>query len=115
VICTKLFDRFGLTLNRSTLWQYEHGTVGAPDATILWGLGQLYHVPTDALLEVLMGDILGDRHAPRPNAIAPLDADQRLIAELAGDVTSAGRQAVIMVLRVLREASDGVEARPRSA
>lgn len=44
----------GVTLTASTLYQYEAGTVNAPDPGVLWALGKIYQVPVDELIAVLV-------------------------------------------------------------
>lgn len=42
-----------IPLTRGTLWQYEHGTVAAPDPVILKGLGDIYRTDIVELISVL--------------------------------------------------------------
>jgi transcriptional regulator with XRE-family HTH domain len=82
----------GVSLDRSTLLQYERGTVSSPDPVMLWGLGRLYRVPVDDLVADLVRDRTG-LAVPRREAPVELDGDQRgavaLLAKLSGDELAA--------------------------
>jgi len=42
-----------IALTRGTLWQYEHGTVNAPDPVVLGGLAAIYGTDVRCLIAVL--------------------------------------------------------------
>jgi transcriptional regulator with XRE-family HTH domain len=54
-ISLKLTEK-GTPLGATTLLQYEKGAVWAPDAGVLWGLGQIYGVPLDDLVALLLAN-----------------------------------------------------------
>jgi len=99
VICSKL-ARFGLALDRSTLLQYERGTVASPSPTILWGLAQIYRVPLNDLVLALLRD-LSPKHPAFRHEVDPLTAEQRMIAELSMALSPKARQALVTLLEVL--------------
>lgn len=93
-ICDQLTP-FGLSLDRSTLLQYERGTVGSPDPVILWALAQIYGMRLDDLFSALVFDRTGQvvpvhepdapaAKAPTPRPIeSPIDyTGTLLIADL---------------------------------
>jgi len=101
-ICEQLTKHYpGLKLDRSTLLQYERGTVLSPDPAILGGLARLYRVPLDDLIVHLIRD--RSAHADRFSAAVPptLDAEQRLIAEWFGRLSSDAREAIHVILEAL--------------
>jgi transcriptional regulator with XRE-family HTH domain len=51
-ICNRLSD-LKVPLDASSLFQYEAGTVWAPDAGVLWGLSEIYEVPLAELVALL--------------------------------------------------------------
>jgi hypothetical protein len=59
--------------DRSTLSEYEKGTVMAPDAGILWGLAQIYDVSAATLIECLVAERSGGKMA-MPEVIAGVHA-----------------------------------------
>lgn len=79
-------QRYGIAVDRSTLLQYEHGSVSAPDPAILWALGRYYGLDSiDELIAVLVMDRTG--RALREGidiAISPFSNEQREIAEAYG-------------------------------
>jgi transcriptional regulator with XRE-family HTH domain len=95
----------GLPLNRSTLLQYERGTVTSPDPAVLWGLSRLYHVTVDDLVL----DLVRDRtHRPVPARIAdgvPLTDAQRRAAEYIAQVDSQTAEQFLRFLAYLANPS----------
>lgn len=51
-IANRLAD-LGAPLDESSLFQYEAGTVWAPDAGVMWGLAQIYGVGLTELVDLL--------------------------------------------------------------
>jgi transcriptional regulator with XRE-family HTH domain len=98
-MCERLLA-FGLSLDRSTLLQYERGTVRSPDPMVLWGLGRLYHVTVDDLVADLVRDRTG-RAVPSGDAPIELDADQRCAAELIAELSGDSRRVALGILEVL--------------
>jgi transcriptional regulator with XRE-family HTH domain len=90
----------GLSLDRSTLLQYERGTVGSPDPVVLWGLGWLYHVTVDDLIADLVRDRTG-RAAPRREMPIELDVDQRRLVDSFADLSDESRRVALGILEVL--------------
>lgn len=80
VICEEL-KRFGVELDRSTLLQYERGTVSAPDPAALWALGRLYRVSLDDLALVLLRDRTGQALAAQDLRPAAFSDRQLQIAQ----------------------------------
>lgn len=52
-IISRRLAALGVPLGGSTLAQYEKGAVWAPDAGVLWGLGRIYRVPLEDLVNRL--------------------------------------------------------------
>jgi transcriptional regulator with XRE-family HTH domain len=100
VVCAKL-AQLGLRLDRSTLLQYERGTVESPSAVVLWGLAQIYRVPLDDLMSALLFDVTKRPQAKRHEA-EPLTPEQRIIAELSGPLSPHLRQTLVAFLEALR-------------
>ena len=86
-LCLRLEKQFDVVLNESTYFQYEAGTVWAPDVGVLYGLARLHDVPFGELVTLLLAnrkqpdaeswsDLLrhqgdeqrGDAHGPRFSA-----------------------------------------------
>jgi transcriptional regulator with XRE-family HTH domain len=82
-----LASRFGLSFSRSTLSQYEKGTVLAPDAGILWGLAQIYDVPVMGLIQYLVAERSGGK-VTVPEVTAGVHTAQPLSA-VSGDTHSS--------------------------
>jgi transcriptional regulator with XRE-family HTH domain len=98
-ICERLLA-LGVSLDRSTLLQYERGTVGSPDPVVLWGLSRLYRVTLDDLVADLVRDRTG-RAAPRREVFIELDGDQRGAAALLGKLSGEELSAVNRYLEFL--------------
>jgi transcriptional regulator with XRE-family HTH domain len=60
-VANRLAVKYGLQLDRSTLSEYEKGTVMAPDAGVLWGLAQIYDVPVGELAQFLVAERSGGK------------------------------------------------------
>jgi hypothetical protein len=97
-VCRAL-ARWGLTLDRSTLLQYERGTVAAPDPGILWALGRHYGLTTvDELLTVLVMDRTGRKLRDGVEIAVPgLTHQQRFIAELFGTFSPEWQTALTTI------------------
>jgi transcriptional regulator with XRE-family HTH domain len=100
IICAKL-ARFGLALDRSTLLQYERGTVASPSPTILWGLAQIYRVPLNDLVVALLRDVSTNRTQLFRHEVEPFTPEQRAIAELSSAMSPKARQALVTLLELL--------------
>src|SRR5438094_877997 len=46
--------KYGVRLDQSTLYNYEAGTVNAPDPGVLWALSKIYGVSFEALVALLV-------------------------------------------------------------
>lgn len=107
-ICDRLVA-FGLSLDRSTLLQYERGTVGSPDPVILWGLGQIYAVALTDLVGALVYDQTGRSIASAPAlpaVIAPVVVERPgLLRDYGGALLLAD------VARVLRTSPSTIRRR----
>lgn len=109
---------FGLRLDRSTLLQYERGTVGSPDPAVLWGLGRLYHVSLDDLVLALMRDRTGRPVIARDLRPPALDEEQTRVATYFGQYDDATRKALATIMENLMPRVPPQRARligPRSA
>jgi hypothetical protein len=106
-VCRAL-RRYGITVDRSTLFQYEHGHVTAPDPAVLWALGRYYGLETlDELLTVLVMDRTGrSLRAGVEIAVSPFDAQQRRIAEAWGTFPDDLKAAVLTVVNGLQKNLD---------
>jgi transcriptional regulator with XRE-family HTH domain len=93
----------GVSLDRSTLLQYERGTVGSPDPVVLWGLSRLYRVTLDDLVADLVRDRTG-RAVSRRETPFELDGDQRGAAALLGKLSGDELSAVYRYLEFLTAA-----------
>jgi transcriptional regulator with XRE-family HTH domain len=87
-------------LDRSTLLQYERGTVGSPDPVMLWGLSHLYRVSVDDLVADLVRDRTG-LIVPRREATIELNGDQRGAAELLAKLSDKELSSVNSYLEFL--------------
>ncbi len=45
---------FGIALDRASIYAYENGRVGAPDAAVVWGLARIYNVKLEDLVTALL-------------------------------------------------------------
>lgn len=97
VIC-RMLRQYGLELDRSTLLQYERGTVGSPDPAILWALGRIYHVSIDDLVLDLVRDRTR-RPVPAAETRGPLLTDDQLRAvQYLGQLDDDSRGHMIALL-----------------
>ena len=117
-ICERLLA-LGLSLDRSTLLQYEHGTVSSPDPVVLWGLGRLFHVTVDDLVADLVRDRTG-RAVPQREAPIELDGHQRCAADVVTDTIAAavvnpidyaGTLLIADMVRVLKTSDNTIRRR----
>lgn len=99
----------GIKLTASTLYQYEGGTVEAPDPGVLWALSKVYGVD----LNDLISSLVANRNDPQLQALPPTveadvvltDAADRAIFELLHSVPAATRDEVLdfLTYRSMRE------------
>jgi transcriptional regulator with XRE-family HTH domain len=112
-ICRAL-ARLGLPCDRSTLLQYERGTVTAPDPALLWGLAWVYHIDVSELLVVIVGDRTG-----RPSRSVALNGpgltpEQLRIAEIFGALQPPARHALTEIFDLLQAGAATSELPARS-
>ena len=55
---TNRLAALGIKIDPSTLWQYEHGTVAAPDPRVLWGYCRLFGGSIEELTGLLVGEAM---------------------------------------------------------
>jgi transcriptional regulator with XRE-family HTH domain len=60
--------RLGVRLDQSTLYNYEGGTVSAPDPGVLWALSKIYAVSHDELIAMLVKVRAGKTDAALPSS-----------------------------------------------
>jgi transcriptional regulator with XRE-family HTH domain len=111
----------GLSLDRSTLLQYERGTVGSPDPVVLWGLSRLYRVAVDDLIADLVRDRTGRAVSRRD---APIErngngraADVLDTMEPGGDaepIDYGGALLIADMVRVLKTSDNTIRRRLRA-
>ena len=94
----------GVPLDESSLFQYEAGTVWAPDPGVLWGLAEIYRVPLMELILLLKANRA--RPGADPSKWSDLlrhSRDQALDAHQGGpvDATASAR-----ILELERELAD---------
>jgi len=65
-----------VTLDESTLVQYEKGTVWSPDAVALWGLSRIYNVSLDGLIQKLSFNRRNHEIKTFPNDLLRPESDQ---------------------------------------
>ena len=111
-ICTRL-PQYGLSLNRSTLLQYERGTVLAPDPAILWGLSKVHHVKFDDLMEALLRDRIPS-HAPFRSAAPVVDPTHRVFIAFLEQADQETGDAVRTLLKKLLERREPTGRRHRT-
>ncbi len=99
--------RFGLTVDRSTLLQYEHGCISAPDPAVLWALGRHYGLESiDDLIATLVMDRTGrPLRSGVDIAASPYTIDQRHIAESFGALPKSLQAAINIVFAGLGDVS----------
>ena len=110
-VCRALQSQ-GISLDRSTLLQYERGTVRAPDPAVLWGLTRHYGLDT---IEHVIGVLVSERtnRPVRDIAISPFDAQQRAVAEIFGDFSPELKRAVWTILRGLQDTFEARQTQQR--
>lgn len=99
-VCRFINEDFGLWLDRSTLLQYERGTVKAPDPAILFALAYHYGVEeVGDLIAVLVKERLA---RPIGSALqigrSKFDREQRRVAEWFGEIGPEAKAAVLLLL-----------------
>lgn len=111
-IVVRQMGQLGVTLTASTLYQYEAGTVNAPDPGVLWALAKIYQVDLDDLIALLVAERNG-----RPVATHQLiDAENRRRRQLVQQfeiLDGADQQFVRKMMNSLRTAK--TKRRPRKA
>jgi len=60
-------QKLGVGLDQSTLYNYEGGTVKAPDPGVLWALSKIYAVSHDEMISFLVAVRAGKGGASRPS------------------------------------------------
>src|SRR5712692_3865499 len=67
---SKRLARLGLHIDRRTIYAYEAGRIGAPDAGVLWGLAKVYGVSPEELAMTLVQYRTGQKPTPVQEATA---------------------------------------------
>lgn len=104
-VCRVLASK-GLTLDRSTLLQYERGTVRTPNLAIVWMLAQHYGVSDREfarLVALLAYELTGTR-GPRPTLETREDPEQRRLAAIVRGLPTTLQKSVITIVRRLADA-----------
>lgn len=104
-VCDAVKSDYGLFLDRSTLLQYERGTVKAPDPVMLYVLAQHYGLDgVDGLIAVLVRERLVRPVGRDVIGRSRFDRDQRKIAEWFGEFSDDSKQAIMLMLSKVRAA-----------
>jgi transcriptional regulator with XRE-family HTH domain len=82
----------GIGLDQSTLYNWETGTVKAPDPVALWGLAKIYQVSHDGLIELLLKSQIDTGEAIPFPASADETAEERLLTRIRGLRAEARRR-----------------------
>lgn len=100
----RALQRYGITVDRSTLLQYERGCVTAPDPAILWALGRYYGLDgIDELVAVLVMDRTGrEMRSGVDIAASPFTIEQRAIAEAFGGFPADVKAAITTIFAGLQ-------------
>lgn len=69
-------EKLDVVLDESTLYNYEAGTVSAPDPGVLWALSKIYAVSHDEMIALLVSVRAGKGEPPRrPDAASNPEFD----------------------------------------
>jgi len=118
-ICRAL-ETYGLKVDRSTLLQYERGTVKAPDPAILWALGRIYQQASiDDLLTIIAIERTGRTLRQGVELARPtLSAQQVKVAEWFGAFDPEIQRVLLVLMEALTKGdaqrSAAVAARRRT-
>lgn len=91
----------GIHLDRSTLLQYERGTVGAPDPIAVWALAETYGATVGDLIRLLITD-----RAQRPVSPVAVNEERRRLLEAFDHLSAEERHSIFVLVERNR-------ARPR--
>jgi len=92
---------FGVQLDQSTLYNYEAGTVSAPDPGVLWALSKIYDMALDELIALLVGVRNGKVDAPPPSILSRNpqfdESEEKLVLAFRGARVEAKRRILDFV------------------
>lgn len=104
-VCDAVKNDFGLFLDRSTLLQYERGTVKAPDPVMLYVLAQHYGLDdVGELIVVLVKERLARPVGRDTITRSKFTREQRKIAEWFGEFSDSSKDLALRLLTKLRSA-----------
>jgi transcriptional regulator with XRE-family HTH domain len=104
-VCDAIKAHHNLFIDRSTLLQYERGTVKAPDPVILWALAQHYGVEdVGDLIVVLVKERLARPVGYEIISQSKFTRDQRKVATWLAEFGDESKSAVMILLQKLRAA-----------
>lgn len=92
----------GIHINRSTLWQYEHGTVGAPDPVVIWGLAKIYKTDLAGLIDRLASERASHEPAMDLRLLNIEEQREADMLELWATLGKAQRENVMQLMRNLQ-------------
>lgn len=102
-ICRGVMAIGGIRFDRSTLLQYERGTVGAPDPVAVYALAEIYGVAVADLIRCLVAD-----RAHRPAASLQVNTERRRLLDAFDRLTDEERHSILVLVernRVVRRQS----------
>lgn len=100
-----LGEKYGIKVDSSTLYNYEGGTVFAPDPGVLWGLAKLYDVDLEEMLTLLVMNRANqdaetlELQYSKPNEVR-VHADDLPFIEYGRAVSGVGRKRLLEVMRL---------------
>lgn len=101
-VCRVLASK-GLALDRSTLLQYERGTVRTPNIAIVWTLAKHYGVSDRefARLTAILTHELTGRPGPVPTLASRYTPEQRRLLAVVGEFPITVQKSVMTIIRRL--------------
>lgn len=89
--------KMSIRIDPSTLHQYEHGTVAAPDPRVLWGLSHIYGVT----LDYLTAPLVPGSDSPRASVTPAMSEAAERVARAYDAMTPVQQKAIVGQLEAL--------------
>lgn len=96
----------GVRLTPSTLYQYENGTVTAPDPAVLWALSRIYGISLDGLVSLLVANrnnLALDEFPDSSEGAIHVDEDDGKLLRKFNQLSRNGQQEVMEFIAFKRQ------------
>jgi transcriptional regulator with XRE-family HTH domain len=99
--------KVGVQLDQSTLYNYEAGTVSAPDAGVLWALSKIYAVSHEEMIALLVSVRAGNHDPSLPSGVSTNpeydEVEEKLILAFRAARVEAKREILDLVDYVIHK------------